>query len=258
MPKVDSTQSSQDSFSLFSEGTFGFRCEGGFAELCRAQAGFRLELSDEPKNLILTGWQTAAKSNFLANLGRQLEHRRENLLRRPVGSSRYRIDVRMPALSAPDALFLPSKQLVSLVLLHSITPDAHIIWLEKKLPQAVRAPECDIGRKITEEVEGLFANLARRASANDDRTILISDGSRFNSDVCEELIDRLGLDPYNPRRALDKLHAELDSFLLPSGRTRPWGVISLDGGIKFDIDVQWANDVARLDEADPSLWVVTE
>lgn len=78
---------------------------------------------------------------------------------------------------------------------------------------------------ITGTIEGLLTNKAHRhALANEFNNILIArDSGRFTEEFCMELIDRLDLDPYDPRKILFHIYQDLMKSIEGSESLRGWG-----------------------------------
>jgi hypothetical protein len=128
----------------------------------------------------------------------------------------------------PEQEFVPSKELVRCVKDGMALPvDEELLSLLRDLrlldvPDEER--ERNVAALITEQVEGMFATIAKR-TARTGKNIRITTGSRFTPEICEDLTFRLGLDQYNPASILNLLHTELMDFLSHT-RKREWGSIS--------------------------------
>ncbi|MEW6378342.1 MAG: hypothetical protein AB1611_01910 [bacterium] len=136
----------------------------------------------------------------------------------------------------PYEKFIPSQHLVNLVQEHMIHPyeDEVLKLLEDIEKAAIKTKDtcCHIDKShnianlITEQVEGLITNLAKR-SYKAKNPIKISNGNRFTPEICGELTKRLGLDPYDLRPVLDCLYNELFNFISIGTRERVWGKVNI-------------------------------
>lgn len=137
--------------------------------------------------------------------------------------------------------FTPSENLVELVEKHMISPDEEeVIELLEEIQKEKEITTADIKHNIaviiTEQVEGLIVSLAKNIYMTKE-PIKISEDNRFTSEICKELINRLGLDPYNPRLVLDELYCELLNFISLIPRERVWGkIIVEDSKLKLKIN----------------------
>lgn len=135
-----------------------------------------------------------------------------------------------PKLHDPYQKFVPSQHLVELAREHMIHPDEEVLELIeeiKKIRTEVVDQRQNISSMITKQVEGLLTNLAKRIFRI-KKPIRITKDNRFTSVICIELIDRLGLDVYNPRPVLELLYNELYKFVLLTHRERSWGEIIIE------------------------------
>jgi len=165
--------------------------------------------------------------------------------------------------NSPEQEFVPSQELVSLVDRSIAHPDAGVTRLIGEAQVANRASGviCEneselLSKIITEQVESLMTNLAKR-SFYAKKPIKIIHDNRFLTDICNELIRRLGLDSYNPSPVLDRLYSEFVRFLKGTPRKRKWGTIQLrDTEVNFEFS-KFAFKTIKINEINAGKWKVT-
>lgn len=140
----------------------------------------------------------------------------------------------------PCKKFMPREDLILVRLLekHMLCPDEEVTeMLEEIKKSTIRTEDVEryIATIITEQVEGLITSLAKHMFITKE-SIKISKDNRFTPEICKELTNRLGLDPYDPRPVLDQLYHELLSFVSLTPRERVWGKIVVeDSELKLDL-----------------------
>ncbi len=134
--------------------------------------------------------------------------------------------------------FIPSQLLVGLVREYMIYPDEEEVELVKEIKR-IQTEAVDerlnILNMITKQVEGLFTNVAKRIFRT-KKPVSITKDNRFTHEICNDLIDRLGLDVYNSRPVLELLYNEFYKFVSLSPRERSWGsIIAENSEIKLKV-----------------------
>lgn len=133
--------------------------------------------------------------------------------------------------SEPRKKFMPGPYLASLVEKHMIYPEeGEVIDLLKEIKKEMGSTADiihNIKTIITEQVEGLITSLAKHTFTTKE-SIKISKDNRFTPEICKDLTNRLGLDPYDPRPVLDQLYHELFGFVSLTPRERVWGKIVVE------------------------------
>ncbi len=141
----------------------------------------------------------------------------------------------------PTKEFIPSPTLIDMVKESLVPPDKETFEMLEDL-KTMQTNEVDedavLSDIITEEVEDLFTNLARRMFVS-KKQIQISENRSFTHDISMDLIDRLGLHIRLSNLILERLHNELVEFLSPIDRLRSWGKITVE---KSDIKLNLNRD----------------
>lgn len=118
------------------------------------------------------------------------------------------------------------------------------------------AKDHDLASAIGERVEGLLANLARRAAAASARDVVpLADNQRFLPAISVELIGRLGVDPYGAPEFLDELRRDLTAFAA-APRVRSWGTLESPRG-KLVLKVRDSAGLLDFSELFERPWSVT-
>lgn len=138
----------------------------------------------------------------------------------------------------PYQKFIPSRSLVDIVRENMIYPDEEELELVreiKKMQTEVVDERQNISNIITKQIEGLFTNVAKRVFRT-KKPVRITKDKRFTHEICNDLIDRLGLDVYNSRPVLELLYNEFCNFVSLSPRERSWGsIIAEDSEINLKV-----------------------
>jgi len=134
-------------------------------------------------------------------------------------------------LPEPHQKFIPSLDLIKLVEEHMVRPrEEEVLELIEDIKKAmgkIEDPRENIKAIITEEVEDLITSIAKQIFTT-RRPIKISEGNRFTSEICKDLINSLGLDLYDTRPVLDHIYNEFYNFVKIVPRERSWGKISIE------------------------------
>jgi hypothetical protein len=117
------------------------------------------------------------------------------------------------------------------------------------------AQDNDLAFLIGDRVEGLLSNLARRVAASGQTVAPLADAERLLPSVSAELIERLGVNPYDAPEFLGELHRDLTAFAAVP-RVRSWGtLVSTRGKLALHVpDGAGRPDFKELLE---SRWTVT-
>ena len=163
-------------------------------------------------------------------------------------------------ISEPHQKFVPSQRLIDVVYKNMVCPhDEEILSLLLEMGDKdidIAGEKQNVRGMITDQVEGLFVNLAKRAFYTAEE-IIIANNNRFTPEVCRELIDRLGIDPLEPRPVLELLHGELFAFISQIPRERVWGNIFAENSeIKLEVK-QDAFILPEFPSINDETWLVT-
>ena len=166
----------------------------------------------------------------------------------------------------PDvkATFQPTPELVAIIERSLIPPPESALQAAQERSKAlfghIKASELSVslGEIISREVEGTCADFARRAAAESQPRVPLSERGRFDRDVGRELLEAFAVDLYEARAVLDQLHRELFDFASDEPRERNWGRITTDGSsLMLEVDIEEASAVPDLEQLGPEYWNVT-
>lgn len=172
----------------------------------------------------------------------------------------YCIHKKERVLPEPTQEFIASPSLINSIERHKIKPDDEILMMFATFAEAreISRPEGiynrDIAAIITDEIESFFKDMAWR-NVNSEEKIRISEKDRFSPEICGEFIERLELDSYDPKPALDLLFKELHAFALDTPRKRSWGKIIVEDGILKMVINHEALLSPEIEEIDDSHWI---
>lgn len=218
------------------------------------------------------------KKSFLGSLGRFLEHEKEG---QKIKIFKQRVD-NLKALLETDQcsetklvmqktlsqnhrdLFIPSDKLLNLIADNSIPFDEIFLKKLKKFfniningkKEEFQKNDC-LKTTISDRIEGFFVNIVQREALHEghvQKYVDIAKNGQILPKICAELVDRLGLNPYDPHLVLDCLYEELSHFASVP-RNRDWGRITFYGSkITLEINPSQVFPINDLNKIANDMW----
>lgn len=161
---------------------------------------------------------------------------------------------------SPYDLFEPSSKLTRLANKYMLLPSEeeagayNIMNRFYEKPEVFRFDIKNLASIISHEVDDFLTDWACQIDTADETNFITRD-QEFTYEVCLVLIDRLQLNPGNPRPVLDLLLEELIQFFSKMPRQRSWGQIVIkDFEIYLEVNKE-AFAIPKIESLDKDRWI---